>query len=85
MSRDLYLVNRVASMASANAWGKYFTDIPTFTVVKIVIYKKKIGKSKGITRGYNYFVKNYIHNIFVKADNEAFYLKANCFKSQKKK
>ena len=72
-------------MASANAWGKYLTHIPPFTVVKIVIYKKKNGKSKGITRGYNYFVENYIHHVFVQADNEAFYVKANCFKSQKKR
>ena len=66
-------------MASVNAWGKYLTDIPPFTVVRIVIYKKKSGKSKGITRGYNYFVENYIHNAFVKADNEAFLYKSQLF------
>ena len=54
-------------------------------LLKLSFTRKKSGKSKGITRGYNYFVENYIRNVFVKADNEAFYMKANCFKSQKKR
>ena len=33
-------------MASANAWQKYLTHIPPFTVVKIVVYKKKVENQK---------------------------------------
>ena len=69
----------------ASTWGKYLTDIPPFSVVKIVIYKRKSGKSRGITRGYKFFVENYIHKAYVKTDHGLFHVKCLCFRSQKKR
>lgn len=70
----------MASTLSEN-WGKDLNGMPNITITNISEY---IGIERSITKGYKFFVEEYVHDIFTNTDGINFTCKAKCFASQRK-
>ena len=65
-------------------WQKVLKGMPDFTVVNLADYIKRCGKDRALNRGYKFFMENYLHDVWVAGNDDAFFIKARCYPSQKK-
>ena len=68
-------------------WTKKLTNLPRFSVVNITNYIIKHGTDRTSDRGYEFYVEEFIHEVFAAEDtqNKTFNLKAKCWRSYLKR
>ena len=72
---------------SGTIWTKKLTKLPRFSSINITDYITKHGTDRASDRGYEFYVEEFIHDVYAAEDdqNKTFKLKAKCWRSYLKR
>ena len=89
-STPIEYTDEILLKAPKDGWGKATCGVPNgFSYLSISNFARKSGKKsayveKPLEKGYKFFFEGYVHNVTSVSTDQYCYLKAKCFRSQRK-